>query len=185
MGVNPHLMRVGVPRVPPAVRTSSPFARAAGLTQEQLAEDASLSLSTIRKVEQGGSVSVETIHTLARALGTTTSSLFASGVPAPTPEPEGDGPKLMALRRALMPPAGLSAVLAEPAEARDLTAIQRDIDDQHAPYRTDRYDSVAKALPGILRSADAAVALSDGDASRGAREADDTQLATNRAVTGR
>ncbi|MBP0460879.1 helix-turn-helix domain-containing protein [Streptomyces montanisoli] len=189
--------------------------RTAGLTQEQLAEEADLSLSTIRKVEQGGSVSVETIHTLARALGTTTSSLFASGAPAPTVEPEGDGPKLMALRRALMPPVGLSAALAVPTEARDLTAIQRDIDDQHALYRTDRYDSVAKALPGILRSADAAVALSDGDASRrqavvtraralllagkyltqvrrydmayhalargiqGAREADDTQLATN------
>ncbi|WP_043667541.1 helix-turn-helix domain-containing protein [Streptomyces xylophagus] len=135
--------------------------RRAGWTQEQLAEESDLSIGTVRKVEQGGTVSVETIHQLARALSTTTSSLFASEAPAPVREAEGDGPKLTELRRALMPPVGLSSVLTEPTDVRDLASIQRDIDDSHSLYQADRYDSVARALPGILRAAETAVALSD------------------------
>ncbi|MEU0674434.1 helix-turn-helix domain-containing protein [Streptomyces sp. NPDC006172] len=138
--------------------------RRMGWTQEQLAEESDLSLGTVRKVEQGGSVSVETIHALARALETTTSSLFASEAPAPVHEAEGDGPKLTELRRALMPPVGLSTVLTEPTEVRDLVSIQRDIDDSNSLYHADRYDSVARALPGILRAAETAVALSEGEA---------------------
>lgn len=138
--------------------------RRVGWTQEELAEEADLSVGTIRKVEQGGTVSVETIHDLARALGTTTSSLFASEAPAPVQEAEGDGPKLTELRRALMPPIGLSTVVTEPTDIRDLHAIQTDIADSHALYHADHYDSVAKRLPGILRASETAVALSDGRA---------------------
>ncbi|MFI0815449.1 helix-turn-helix transcriptional regulator [Streptomyces sp. NPDC021098] len=43
--------------------------RTTGLTQEGLAEGADLSLSTIRKVEQGGHVSMDTLAALAAALG--------------------------------------------------------------------------------------------------------------------
>jgi transcriptional regulator with XRE-family HTH domain len=138
--------------------------RTKGWTQEQLGEEADLSLGTVRKVEQGGSVSVETIHALARALGTTTSSLFASEAPAPVHEAEGDGPKLTELRRALMPPIGLTTVVTEPTDVRDLHSIQSDIDDSHSLYHADRYDSVAKRLPGILRASETAVALSEGEA---------------------
>ena len=50
-----------------------------------------------------------------------------------------------------MPPVGLVETLAaEPEQAISLPALQRDIEDQHALYRSDRYDSVAKKLPGIL-----------------------------------
>ncbi|MFF4054574.1 helix-turn-helix domain-containing protein [Streptomyces sp. NPDC001708] len=138
--------------------------RRQGWTQEQLAEEAGVSVGVVRKAEQGGNVSVETIHSFARALGTTTSSLFASEAPAPVHEAEGDGPKLIELRRALMPPVGLSTVLAEPTDVRDLASIQRDIDDSHSLYHADRYDSVARNLPGILRAAETAVALSEGEA---------------------
>ncbi|QAX95504.1 DNA binding protein [Streptomyces phage BartholomewSD] len=138
--------------------------RREGWTQERLAEEADLSVGTVRKVEQGGTASVETIHALARALGTTTSSLFASEAPAPVHEAEGDGPKLTELRRALMPPIGLTTVVTEPTDVRDLHSIQSDIDDSHALYHADRYDSVAKRLPGILRSSETAVALSEGEA---------------------
>jgi transcriptional regulator with XRE-family HTH domain len=138
--------------------------RRKGWTQEQLAEEAGVSVGVVRKAEQGGTVSVETIHAFARALETTTSSLFASEVPAPVQETEGDGPKLTELRRALMPPVGLSSVLTEPTEIRDLVSIQRDIDDSHSLYHADRYDSVARALPGILRASETAVALSEGEA---------------------
>lgn len=45
------------------------FRRTAGLSQEGLAEGADLSVSVVRKVEQGGDVRMETLHALARALG--------------------------------------------------------------------------------------------------------------------
>ncbi|ATI18672.1 DNA binding protein [Streptomyces phage Amethyst] len=138
--------------------------RRKGWTQERLAEEADLSVGVVRKVEQGGTVSVETIHALARALETTTSSLFASEAPAPVQEAEGDGPKLTELRRALMPPIGLTTVVTEPTDVRDLHSIQTDIADSHSLYHADRYDSVAKRLPGILRASETAVALSDGEA---------------------
>ncbi|MFE7413173.1 helix-turn-helix domain-containing protein [Streptomyces laurentii] len=137
--------------------------RRLGWTQERLAEEAELSVGTVRKVEQGGTASVETIHILARALDTTTSSLFASEVPAPVREAEGDGPKLTELRRALMPPVGLTAVVADPADLHDLRSLQSDITDAHLLYQADRYNSVARRLPGILRAGEAAVALGGGD----------------------
>ncbi|MER5551703.1 helix-turn-helix transcriptional regulator [Streptomyces sp. NPDC002793] len=141
--------------------------RRVGLSQEGLAEEAGLSVGVVRKVEQGGNVQVETIRMLARALGTTTSSLFATEAPDPVRVNAGDGPKLTELRRALMPPVGLVETLAaEPEQEISLPALQRDIEDQHALYRSDRYDSVAKKLPGILRAAEAAVVLSDDGGDR-------------------
>ncbi|MCM2419176.1 helix-turn-helix transcriptional regulator [Streptomyces sp. RKAG293] len=140
--------------------------RRTGMSQEQLAEAAGLSVGVVRKVEQGGNVQVETIHLLARALGTTTSGLFATGSPEPVRANLGDGPKLMELRRALMPPIGLSEVLSAPDQAPDLGAVQRDIDDSHSLYHADRYDSVAKKLPAILRSAEAAVVLAEDEETR-------------------
>ncbi|HZX37045.1 MAG TPA: helix-turn-helix transcriptional regulator [Streptomyces sp.] len=135
--------------------------RRTGMSHEQLAEAADLSVGVVRKVEKGGNVQVETLHMLARALGTTTSSLFATEAPEPIRLNEGDGPKLMELRRALMPPVGLSEVLVEPERATPLSTIQRDIGDSHALYHADRYDSVAKRLPGILTAAEAAVVFAE------------------------
>ncbi|MCX4668980.1 helix-turn-helix domain-containing protein [Streptomyces sp. NBC_01381] len=135
--------------------------RRAGWSQEELANEANLSVGTIRKIEQGGDARVETLHMIARALGTTTSSLFATESPDPVHASAGDGPKLTELRRALMPPIGLAEVLTEPEQAAGLPSIQRDIDDSHSLYHADRYDSVAKKLPGILRAAEAAVILSE------------------------
>lgn len=140
--------------------------RREGWTQERLAEEADLSVGVVRKVEQGGTVSVETIHALARALGTTTSSLFASEAPAPVHEAEGDGPKLTELRKALMPPIGLTTVVVEPTEIQDLHSIQVEIEDSHSLYHDDRYNSVARRLPGILRASETAVALSEGEARK-------------------
>lgn len=131
------------------------------MSQEQLAAAANLSVGVVRKIEQGGSVRVETLHDLARALGTTTSSLFSSGPPEPVHGGEGNGVRLMELRRALMPPVGLGEAFIDSDDAADLAVIQRDIDDAHSLYQADRYDSVAKKLPSILRAASAAVAVSE------------------------
>ncbi|MFJ1750503.1 helix-turn-helix domain-containing protein [Streptomyces sp. NPDC088116] len=140
--------------------------RRTGMSQEQLAEAAGLSVGAVRKVEQGGSARVETLHMLARALGTTTSSLFVTEAPEPVRENNGDSVKLMELRRALMPPIGLSEVVVEPEQATDLADLQRAIDETQSLYRADRYDSVAKRLPGILRAAEATVGVSEEGESR-------------------
>jgi transcriptional regulator with XRE-family HTH domain len=142
------------------------FRRRAGLSQEQLAEDAGLSIGVVRKIEQGGSARVETLHGLARALGVTTSSLFETAAPEPVRTHESDSVRLMELRRALMPPVGLADIFAEPAEGVDLDSLQRTIDDSHVLYHGDRYDSVAKRLPGILQKAEGAVAAAEDDESR-------------------
>lgn len=144
------------------------YRRLKGWTQEQLAEAAGASVGTVRVVEQGGNASVEMLNSFARALETTTSSLFATEVPSPIEVDSSEGPRLMELRRALMPPVGLSETIIEtdPGQVVVLSTIERDIDDQHALYRTDRYDSVAKKLPGILRAAETAVAASDDGEDR-------------------
>ncbi|MGA4841289.1 hypothetical protein [Streptomyces sp. G45] len=68
----------------------------------------------MRKVEQGGDVRVETLHALARALGVSTSALFATEAPRSVVGPQDDANRrhLVELRRALMPPIGLAAPLA-------------------------------------------------------------------------
>lgn len=140
--------------------------RQLGWSQLQLAQSAGVSLGVVRKVEQGGNPQVETIYLLARALGTTTSSLFATEVPEPLHTVAGDGPKLSELRQALMPPVGLREVIVKLDRAPALSGIQRDIDDSHSLYHADRYDSVAKRIPGILRDAEAAVTLAETDGDR-------------------
>lgn len=141
------------------------FRRTAGMNQEALAEAADLSLSTVRKVEQGGHVTMDTLASLARALGVPTSALFASEAPKSVlgTEDEANRRHLAELRRALMPPVGLSAILSEPGEAGELSAIRQGVQDGHALYQADRYTSVARKLPSLLRSSEAAVSALEGE----------------------
>src|SRR5690606_41395376 len=48
-----------------------------GLTQEDLAEKAGMHPNTIKKLEQGGTARMDTLHRIARALNTTTDSLIS------------------------------------------------------------------------------------------------------------
>ncbi|MFI9391726.1 helix-turn-helix domain-containing protein [Streptomyces bauhiniae] len=139
--------------------------RAAGLSQEGLAEAADLSLSTVRKAEQGGHVSMGSLAAFARALGVPTSALFASEAPKSVvgPGDEANRRHLAALRQALMPPVGLSMPLSEPGEVEEPAAVRRRVQDGHALYQADRYDSVARRLPGLLHDSEAAVAALDGE----------------------
>jgi len=146
------------------------YRRTAGLSQEGLAEAADLSLSTVRKVEQGGHVSMETLAALARALGVSTSALFATEAPKSVVgrEDEANRRYLAELRKALMPAVGLTTSLSEPGEVGELSAIRRGVQDGHALYQADQYTSVARMLPGLLRSAEAAVAASEGETQQDA-----------------
>ncbi|MEU5048511.1 helix-turn-helix transcriptional regulator [Streptomyces sp. NPDC021096] len=140
------------------------FRRAAGLSQEGLAHESGLSVGVVRKLEQGGDARVETLHALARALGVTTSVLFVTETPEPVVGDEVNRQYLVELRKALMPPVGLGdAPLAVPGETGDLSVLRRDIADTHALYEADRYGSVARRLPNLLRCAEATALTLEGE----------------------
>jgi transcriptional regulator with XRE-family HTH domain len=64
-----------------------------GLTQEQLAESAGVSVDVIRRLEQGQrrTARFATLQSIAAALGTEVSISFAAGIPAMPATPGGDG----------------------------------------------------------------------------------------------
>ena len=138
------------------------YRRAAGLSQEELAAAADLSPGTVRKLEQGGSVRMETLHTVARALGTQTSKLVASDEPEPVRGEDPNRLNLRDLRTALTPPVGLDDATAdEEQEEPNLRAFRRVVRDGAQLYHGDSYKSVASRLPGLIRDANDAVAYFD------------------------
>ncbi|WP_223772976.1 helix-turn-helix transcriptional regulator [Streptomyces sp. 135] len=139
--------------------------RTAGMTQEDLAHASRLSLTTVAKVEQGGHVSMGSLAALAAALNVTTAALFASEAPRSVvgQEDEENRRSLAELRRALMPPLGLSVPQMEAGDAEEPRTIQRSVKDGHALYQADRYGAVARQLPALLRSSEAAVAILEGE----------------------
>ncbi|MFL1431150.1 MULTISPECIES: helix-turn-helix domain-containing protein [unclassified Nocardiopsis] len=128
------------------------------LTQEGLAEAAGLHVNTLRKIEQGGTGSMETYHRLARSLGVTTGRLIA-GQPARRQD-HGDDNKvsLLAMRRAISPPVGLDGRAALPEEEPDLTALRAAAEGFARSYHSDRYRDMAVLVPELVTSAHAAVA---------------------------
>ncbi|MFB6556294.1 helix-turn-helix domain-containing protein [Streptomyces sp. NPDC056405] len=141
------------------------YRRTAGLSQEGLAEAADLSLSTVRKAEQGGHVSMDTLAALAGALGVSTSDLFASEAPRSVvgAEDEANRRYLAELRRALMPAVGLSTPPLRSLGEAEESVIRQGVQDGHALYQADRYTSVARKLPSLLRSSEAVVAILEGE----------------------
>ncbi|WP_338485172.1 helix-turn-helix transcriptional regulator [Streptomyces sp. SCSIO 75703] len=142
--------------------------RTAGLSQAQLAEAAGLSVSTIRKIEQGGQARVDTLHLLARTLGVETSTFFVPGSPAPVTEDSTNRQVLVELRRVLMPPVGIAAEpVPDPAPpAAGLPELRQQVEDTLVLHNTDRYASVARALPGLLSTTRAAAATAEEEDSR-------------------
>ncbi|WP_435124405.1 helix-turn-helix domain-containing protein [Actinacidiphila sp. bgisy144] len=127
-----------------------------GLTQEELAEQAGLSLGVVKKLERGGIGRLETYHALARALHVRTSALFDSPGPHESRRSDGDNIGLMALRRAIAPPITLTGRLRPPADVD----TEPDVDQLAATARTvatayhrDDYRTVAELLPPLVLSA--------------------------------
>ncbi|MFG3493579.1 helix-turn-helix domain-containing protein [Streptomyces sp. NPDC047928] len=140
--------------------------RRRGWSQEELAQNTCLSIQTVRKIEQGGDVRTDTLHQVARGLGVTTAELFVADSPAPVVGDEASRRNLVELRKALMPPVGLEAPVVLAAEPSDLADLHRRIEDVHALYWADRYDSVARQLPALLRDTEATVTAVEGDEDR-------------------
>lgn len=136
------------------------YRRRAGMSQEELAHEAGVSPGTVRKVEQGGTVRMETLHALARALDATTAALMAPDAPEPVGQAEDPNRvNLIQLRAALTPPVGLEDESVQAAEEEpNLRRFRQAINDGAVLYHSGSYKSVAARLPGILRDANSAVA---------------------------
>lgn len=134
------------------------------LSQEQLAELAGLSVTTIKKAEAGrGYVSGRTLHAIAQALEVSTQDLYDTKPTVPNLRDEGDQRSLAAIRAAISPPVGLDGnpVVNCPSQPVTLSGISQEIARIDRDYQADRYGEVASALPQLLHSAHQAVAELD------------------------
>jgi transcriptional regulator with XRE-family HTH domain len=115
-----------------------------GLSQRELAELSGLSLSLIRKLEQGErpDTRVETLRKLAVAMGVPTTTLLG---PAPAGQPPADGGLWAPARQAITHPQHRDTP--EPVTERGLTdALLAAV----KLYHDNRYDQLARVLPGLL-----------------------------------
>lgn len=133
---------------------------ARGLTQEQLADRAGLSLAVVKKIEQGGNGRLDTYHSLARALKVRTSSLFDPGAPHATTRADDDKVDLMPLRQAITPPMSsngrllfVDSVSPEP----DLQSVRATASALATSYYSDDYGHIAQFLPALVATARLAV----------------------------
>ncbi|UQA90996.1 helix-turn-helix domain-containing protein [Streptomyces halobius] len=126
------------------------------MNQEQLTEAADVSVGTVRKVEQGGDVRMETLHALARALGVSTSTLFATETTTPVVGDEANRGYLVELRKALMPPVGLAAPMTDRGGAEELSALPQRHGRRSRPLlgRSVRFGGEAASGPAAFRRSD-------------------------------
>lgn len=130
--------------------------RRRSLTQEELAERAGMSLALIHKAEQGrGEPRVSTLHAIARALDVSTAQLFGSG----SEEKSGSKIDLLATRRILVPSLGTDG-FPEPPPLDDL---KREVLEVTRLYHKGRLTSSISVLPGIVKSAAAAVEVAENE----------------------
>lgn len=138
------------------------YRRAAGLSQEELAHRAGMSVGPVRKIEQGSDgVRMETLHVLARTLGVKTSDLMAAGPPQPVKLDDPNSQNLRELRIALTPALSLGPTSIPVGEEPDLRRITRMTYDNSVLYFGDTYESIAADLPSLIRAANDAVAYYD------------------------
>lgn len=138
---------------------------ARGLTQEQLAERAGLSLGVVKKLERGGKGQLDTYHALARALRVRTSALFEPGAPHATTRGDGDKVDLMPLRQAITPPMAATGrlLVADTVEREpDLKSLRVTAQALAASYYSDDYSRTARFLPALIDGARRAVDFHDG-----------------------
>ncbi|MFF2060250.1 helix-turn-helix domain-containing protein [Streptomyces sp. NPDC058200] len=140
--------------------------RLASLTQEELAERSSVSVDVIRQLEQGRkhSARLPTLHALANGLGVELTTLL--GDPPAVSTGETDGPRFVAVRRAVMPV--LWGPEPEPPGSDfSLDRLREQIADGWTRYHAAEFDMVMKALPDLLSDARTATASGNED-DRGA-----------------
>jgi transcriptional regulator with XRE-family HTH domain len=146
-------------------RTVRRLRRLASLTQEELAERSGVSVDVIRQLEQGRkqSARLPTLHALANGLGVELTTLLGDP-PAVASTGENDGPRFVAVRRAIMP--ALGAPEPEPAgPGFSPERLRERIAEGWTHYHAAEFDTVMTALPGLITDARAAAASAE-DATR-------------------
>lgn len=130
-----------------------------GLTQEQLADAAAVSVDLVRKLEQNQrrSTRIGTLHALARALRVQTSVLIDAPFPEDVDRP---GPGIVGLRHALTP--GTRAPDVEPPSADELRIA---IGQAWMLHQRGDYESSACVLPSLIEEVRAASREHPGDAA--------------------
>lgn len=126
--------------------------RIAGLTQEQAAERAGISVDVIKKLEQGRkkSARLPTLHALAKGLGVELTALLGEP-PAVATAGSADPPALVDLRRAVMP----SIIPKPPADLAGLSisVLRAEIADGWSLYHAADFGGLLAVLPGIIADA--------------------------------
>ncbi|MBD3005707.1 helix-turn-helix domain-containing protein [Streptomyces sp. 5-10] len=123
-----------------------------GLTQGELAKASGVSISIIRKLEQGdrATARMETLRMLAAALQVTTTQLMNG--------PKAEGPvvgteeRWEAVRSALVLPPPPRELDDEPPT---IAGVKRALDDSVPLFAKDKFGELSTVLPGMLRDADA------------------------------
>ncbi|MEV4116355.1 helix-turn-helix transcriptional regulator [Nonomuraea sp. NPDC049695] len=136
-----------------------------GLTQEELEERSGVSVSTIRKLEQGdrSSARVSTLRKLAEALDVRTSDLFRPSPEPVSPQEETVHADLLALRRTLKPVRGLAGVQMPDLDGPVSYGSVRDSYlAANTLYRADDYRAVVQTIPALLVEARTLVADARG-----------------------
>ncbi|MDP9866353.1 MULTISPECIES: helix-turn-helix domain-containing protein [Streptosporangium] len=129
--------------------------RRRGMTQEELAKASNLSLQVVKKIEQGGSARLETLHQLARTLGVVTLTFVGPTSPEPM-EDNHDDVVLADMRSVINPPMGLSGrpiYGTADSDNLDLSRLSAAVKVVAGAYHADRYDDLASFLPALVRSA--------------------------------
>jgi DNA-binding XRE family transcriptional regulator len=126
-----------------------------GVSQRDLAQSSGVSVSLIRKVEQGerNDTRMPTLRKLAVALGVTTTTLLGDP-PAPGPAEDRAGPAWGPVRDALTHPQAMADL--EPVTGAGLGAS---LEAGVRLYHDNRYHDLALVLPGLLRDAETASPL--------------------------
>ncbi|MFF4217783.1 helix-turn-helix domain-containing protein [Streptomyces nondiastaticus] len=128
--------------------------RLADLTQEGLSERSGVSVDVVRKLEQRRkhSARLPTLHSLAKGLGVELTALLGDppGVPS---SGDADSPRLVALRRAIMPP--LFTPPAEPTGVERLSPalLRAELADGWTLYHSAEFGRLMEVLPGIIADA--------------------------------
>ncbi|NBE54450.1 helix-turn-helix transcriptional regulator [Streptomyces boluensis] len=148
-------------------RTLRRLRRLASLTQEELADRSHVSVDVVRQLEQGRkhSARLPTLHALANGLGVELTTLLGDP-PAVSAGGENDGPRFVAMRRAVMPVLWRSGPQ-PPGPDFSLDLLREQIADGWSQYHAAEFDTVLKTLPDLITDAQAA-AVSDGDDDRAA-----------------